>query len=260
MQDAAWDPETSLPSSWLRKDICRQAKAQKLRCKISRLLIKMDRGEPKARGGGYVSDCIVYEDRSIDVQPTSTNEELENFRIGLDKSNISRKHKFVKGRKKGKELAGNVEFVSIVVAQSMDGHTCLLQSVEDGHAAGNGPAERLHPSDVESTDEFGVTREALNQELERCRKVSPGIEYSMIDLQQPNLRQDRGCFRIQISHSPVEVAWVPAHEDVADIENDAIDPVHACKPRFSATMPGCRRRPSDAFRVRSHAAKRPNAC
>jgi hypothetical protein len=142
----------------------------------------MDRGEPKARGGGNICDRIVYEDRSTDVQPTSANEELEDVSIGFDKSNIARKHEFVKGHEKGIKRASNVEFLAIVVAQSMYGHTCLLQSMENGHAAGNGPAERLHPTDVERTDEFGVTREALNQELEYCRKASPGIKYSMIDL------------------------------------------------------------------------------
>jgi hypothetical protein len=186
----------SLCHSWLRKRICRQAKAEKVCSKVSRLFIKMDRREPKARGGGYVGDCIVYESRSTDVEPTSANEELEDFRIGFDKSNIARKHEFVKGREKGKELAGNGEFLPIVVAQSMYGHTCLPQSVKNGHTAGNGPAERLHPPDVERTDEFGVTWEALNQELECCRKGSPDIKDAMIDLQQPNLRQDRGRFRV----------------------------------------------------------------
>src|SRR5262249_48955895 len=152
-----WDPEKSVPSSWLRKRNRRQAKAEKLCSKVSRLFIKMDRREPKARGGGYIGNCIVYESRSTDVQLTSANEELEDFRIGLDKSNIARKHEFVKGREKGKELAGNVEFLAMVVAQGMYGHTCLLQSVENGHAAGNDPAERLHPPAVERTDEFGVT-------------------------------------------------------------------------------------------------------
>src|SRR5215813_12903268 len=225
-----WDPEKSVPSSWLRKRIRRQARAEKLCSKVSRLFIKMDRREPKARGGGYIGNCIVYEDRSTDVQPTSANEELEDFRIGLDKSNIARKHEFIKGHEKRKELAGNVEFLPVVVAQSVYGHTCLLQSLEDGHTAGNGPAKRLHPPDVERTDEFGVTRETFNQKLERCRKRFAGIKDAMIDLQQPDLRQDRGRFGVRISHTSVEVARVPAHEDVADVEHDAIDPAHACKP------------------------------
>jgi hypothetical protein len=59
---------------------------------------------------------IVYESCSTDVQPTSANEELEDLRIGLDKSNVARKHEFVKGLEKGQELAGHVEFLPIVVA------------------------------------------------------------------------------------------------------------------------------------------------
>ena len=93
-----------------------QAKANELRCKVSRLLVKVDRREPKVRGGGYVGDCIVYEDRSRDVQPASTDQELEDLSIWLDKSNIARKHELIKGLEKGKELAGNVEFFAIVVA------------------------------------------------------------------------------------------------------------------------------------------------
>jgi len=191
-----WDPEMRVTSSWLQKGICRQAKAEKLSSKVSRLLIEMDRCKPKAPGGGYVGHYIIYESRSTDVQPASANKVFEDCRIGLDKSNIARKHEFVEGHEKGKELACNVEFLAIVVAQGMYGHACLLQSVENGHAAGNDPAERLHPSAVECTDEFGVTWEAFNQELECCRKGPPGIKHAVIDLQEPNLRQDRGRFGV----------------------------------------------------------------
>jgi ribosomal protein L35AE/L33A len=71
-------------SSWLQKGICRQAKAKKLCGKVGPRLIKMDRGEPKARCSSYVGDCIVYESRSTGVQPASANKMLKDFRIGLD--------------------------------------------------------------------------------------------------------------------------------------------------------------------------------
>ena len=88
----------------------------------------------------------------------------------------------------------------------------------------------------------------------------------MIDLQQSNLCKDRGRFRVRIAHASVEIARVPANQDIADVEDDAIDLPHSWYPSLKLATESCARlnhsRSSIEGQLRTvrHRGKRAKTC
>ena len=77
-----------------------------------------------------------------------------------------------------------------------------------------------------------MLREALDERFQTCAKCPTGIEYPVIKLQESNFGKDRGRFLLRVAHATVQIARVPAHQDIADVEDDAIDLHHSCTPPY----------------------------
>ena len=66
--------------------------------------------------------------------------------------------------------------------------------------------------------------EARSKTFKCCTKWPSSIKHAMIDLQETDLGYDRGRHRVGVTHPPIEVTGIPADQDVADVEDDTINP------------------------------------
>ena len=157
--------------------------------------------------------------RSSGGAPDALEQDLVDARLRLDDADVAGDHRDVERAQEVVLLASEGEFVGCEVAQRMDRPAGRFETPQERDVLVDRAAERLDPALMEEPQLVGEFGKGLGPRLDRGGEIRRDVGMGD-EIHRQGSREKALHPRFVVERLAVEIARIPAQQNVADVEDD----------------------------------------